>query len=150
MNKVLGKLMSKRPVHGRVHGTGTGARWDYYDPNNTEMRKEIRKFKKISLDERLAEVKEKSKQAGRDEVAAQFNAMMPSLMQSMKNWIQNNQQGDFPFPSFDASNSINKEANNAPAIENSPISAPGRENSPDTAPNSSPSICCMPGGGAST
>jgi hypothetical protein len=158
------KPLSTAPVTGRVHGAGTGARRDYYYSDSTEKRKERRAFEKKAMNEKLSIVEENAKQAARvearEEVVAQFNAMMPAFAENMKAWLLNGGQGEFPLPTFTASNSFIAVSNNSPPPERTPIdnnapppertpmdTAPRRPLTPATAPRSSPSISGMPDGG---
>jgi hypothetical protein len=100
-----------------------------------------------------------------DEVAKMVNAILPTMVQSIMNWIDGGRQGPFNMISLGASNSNNVAPDqNAPIMEN-PAANPnsGREDAPAannahgredssavTVPCSSPSISCTPIRGPST
>lgn len=68
-----------------------------------------------------------------EEVANTLNAIMPTLVQSMKNYVEGGQQGPFNMPSFVASNSNNNRAPMMVFPDANPTC--GRENTTPAADN---------------
>jgi hypothetical protein len=154
MNKVLGKPLDKRPAHGHVIGAGNSARWDHYYHEGKDQRKEIKRLAQASIEEKIDRiVNEKMRLLVQDELANQFQAILPTMVKSMKNWYDGGQQGPFPIPSFGASNSNNEAPLNTPTTATPPNNdAPGREDSSaGTMPSSTHSIFSgMPGSGSAS
>ncbi|KAM0923513.1 hypothetical protein ACQ4PT_005494 [Festuca glaucescens] len=151
LNKVLGKPLDKRPKHGRVIAAGNGARWDHYYQEGKDQRKERKRLAQASTVEEIDKiVDEKTRFLIQDELTSQFQAILPTMVQSMKNWYDGGQQGSCPIPNFGMSNSNNEAPLNSPTMVTPPnIDAPGREDSlAGTTPSSTHSIISgMPDGG---
>ena len=90
----------------------------------------------------MIEVEENAKAVARKEAREECQAAFTTMMSAFVKWIRENPDvGEFPIPSFVASNSMNKAADNV--MDNSPVDRSGAHSDPS-------SVSGMPGGGAAT
>jgi hypothetical protein len=93
-----------------------GARWDHYYHEDKEEQKKRRRLEQLDAREELATVKANMPLVVEDQVAKMSNALLPTMMQSISNWIKGGQQGPLPIPNLRASNSTNEALVNAPDV----------------------------------
>ena len=126
LNILKGVPVDTQPQHGRVHGVGDGAQWKHYYHEDTEAKRQRRKFSQVNIDEKVklavekkaAETEQATKQemiksavnaalaACRDEFASSVSALIPAVIE----WTKQNPDktaADFPRTSFVGSNSVN-------------------------------------------
>ena len=123
------------------------------DRENEVLRKRLADLE-ASVDQRVAAVESKVEATVQsrvdDALATRFNEMMPDVVQTLKNYFKNNQEGPIPVISLGGSNSDNlpptTRAQAAPILVTPPIGNAGaREHSPAMAGGtSSPSVTCTP------
>jgi hypothetical protein len=140
LNKVLGKDVGKKPSTGHVVGDGNGVIWEYYYHESKDLRKERKRTAQASIEEKIDRLVDQNMiLLIQDELVAQFQVILPTMVEPFANWYNGGQNGPFLIPSFDASNSNNTVLPNEPIFATPPSDAPSGEHSPaGTAPSSTP------------
>jgi hypothetical protein len=140
LNKVLGNDVGKKPATGHVVGDENSVRWDYYYHESKDLRKERKRTAHASIEEKIDRlVNRKTRLVVQDELATQFQAILPIMVEPLANWYNGGQKGPFPIPRFDASNSNNTTRPNEPIFATPSSDAHGGEHSPaNTVPSITP------------
>ena len=133
-NQVKERPATEQPHKGRVVGAGKHHKHPYYYPLEAkELQDERKRFEEMDLKAAVdKEVQATVPGLVQEQVAQSLSVIMPSLVQSVKIWLQEGQPGPFNMPSF-----VGSTSNNQAPVMDVPAANPagGREDATPAAIN---------------
>jgi hypothetical protein len=112
MNQLKNKDKPSKPSSaGRVAGHGLSTKWGEYYKDDGKQRKNRRSGKDSrevkELKEKLAQLPQLVEEQVRDQVGKTLTAILPSLLEGLREWNKGGQQGPTSIPSVMGSNTHN-------------------------------------------